>query len=341
MTAGNQHRLKEKPKHQVRGDDVEMGGETQIRPGREAEHEGEAGSRVVVRQLAEKSVKEGWEHRGQAEGEQFLGKKVNAIVPQVGETPRKKPDWRRSLESGSEDDRPIAETKEGENVKKNLATSEPQEAEQPEGEEGSEDEKNIENEESSDADVGSDAEDGNDTEEGSKAAAESEEGTKEAKERRKKGGSDGWMLEPRLREPRAPGEAPNLAEGNERGEGALRGRESLPDLKSQQDSGNGSNPNKDGGKKNANSKQSKPQRERVTEGEEGEGGKWPSKVGYTDPPRKPRTARWNAEAADKPYYQDASIWEKQAWEGAPPSYYNNSKLGKWGGGLYQLREGPH
>ena len=199
MTAGDQHRLKEKPKHQVKGDDVEMGGETQIRPGREAEHEGEAGSRVVVRQSAEKSVKEGWEHRGQAEGEQFLGKKVNGIVPQVGETPRKKPDWRRSLESGSEDDRPIAETKEGENVKKNLATSEPQEAEQPEGEEGSEDEKNIENEESSDADVGSDAEDGNDTEEGSKAAAESEEGTKEAKEakeRRKKGGSDGWMLEP-------------------------------------------------------------------------------------------------------------------------------------------------
>ena len=87
---------------------------------------------------------------------------------------------------------------------------------------------------------------------------------------------------------------------NEPNEEAQRGRVTHPGPESQEGSNNGLNTNNNTGKMSTNSKQSESQGKVVTEGGKESQGKGPAKANYVDPPRKPRTARWSEEAADRP-----------------------------------------
>jgi hypothetical protein len=104
-----------------------------------------------------------------------------------------------------------------------------------------------------------------------------------------------------------------------------------------------------------NKHQGEPQGEEVIEGEKDSHDRRPTRTKYPEALRRARTTRWSDEATERPSYQEASIWEKQAWEGVSTSYYDANKtpkIGKWVGsypncnmdhidGTYPETENPH
>ena len=169
----------------------------------------------------------------------------------------------------------------------------------------------------------------NQEEEQPEAAEEGEEGPEREEERREAERAGRRELETDERKG-APG---SVAEIEER-EGAQLGRLAHPSPRRHVVSPNGLNTTEETRIRSNTRGQGEPQEEEVNEGEKEGQNKRISKASYVDPPRNSRTARWSDEETERQSYQEANIWEKQAWEAVPSSYYNSNKspkLGKWGG----------
>ena len=165
---------------------------------------------------------------------------------------------------------------------------------------------------------------------------EQAENTKEGEEGPGRGEESGEVERVGSREPvtEVRKEASGSAAESEKREGAQLNRLAPTSLRRQVDSTNGHNTPDEAGRRSITRGQGEPQEGEVKEGGKEGQSKRNSKASYVDPPRNSRTARWSDEGTERQPYQEANIWEKQAWEAAPPSYYNSNKspnLGKWGG----------
>ena len=333
LNEGEQPLPAEEPQIQAKSDGDVPGSESQPQVGAESSPREVVADEGGARQEVEAASAMVGKPRGQKESERFMGRKIRGIVPQTTEEPerpegnqsgnRRMPSQENFGEGGHKS---TAGTGRGKKTCRSRGDTNSHQEDEMLDAEGKEF-PDAEEEEPPDAvdeelpDAGGEELERLDTEEEEVLPnPEDERGDGAEKVGRR------WPLE-------GDGRGEATPEGEQREE-TQRGRLPPPNPKSQGGSGNGLNVSSDLGRSGIRGKQSNSQGERVTEGETNGQGKGLVEESYGDPPKKPRSARWYDETAERHSYQEASIWEKQAWEGAPQSYYNTNKTpmtGKWGG----------